>query len=90
MKWYLDFEFSLFIFYHLDPPQWSLERGVARKMITVDSNVYLLFSIKKQIYVVIPGKLCFHFRIPGNGANLLSLQESFPDCNGNDLGNLNV
>ena len=57
-------------------------------MITVDSNVYLLFSIKKQIYVVLPGKLYFHFRIPGNGANLLSLQETLLGCKSKMPGNL--
>jgi hypothetical protein len=44
---------------------------------------------QSRIYVVLPGKLA-SLSFPDNDAILLSLQESFPDCKGNEPGNLTV
>jgi hypothetical protein len=70
-------------------PSGVFDCGVVRHIVTVDFCVLPLSTIKSWIYVILPRKLA-HFPFPDNDANLLSLQESLPDCKGNELGNINL
>ena len=89
MNWYLDFDLSFFILYQQDPPQWSLWTWSRQIDVYNQYNVQPLSIIKSWNYVVSQGSF-LHSPFPGNGANLLSLQETLCGCRPKVLGNLRI